>query len=263
MSTYQGQRFLEETLKSVLDQTFRNFEFVIVDDGSIDETVEILYRFSRLDPRIRVVRHDENLGTGTRYTELIHLARGRYIAMIGQDDRWSLQYLEKQLACLQARPEATVSFATVEIVDADGKSIPNAPRYFQHDRLATLSHEDLSVALLGQNFLCAAACFFEKKSLADWMGLAQNDQLQDWDTWLHLTLKGPFIECRDAVCFYRVHGMNLSLDSHRHWIQIAIEQKQSLALAMSRPLFSEWVLQGKDPNHRFLEAMRAFFRLGG
>ena len=85
MSVFNGQAFLVEAIESILGQTFRDFEFVIVDDGSTDGTAEILNRFAKQDERIRILRHS-NKGRAESLNVGIGLANGEYIARMDADD---------------------------------------------------------------------------------------------------------------------------------------------------------------------------------
>ena len=83
MSVYNADRYLRESVKSILDQSFDNFEFIIINDGSTDSSMKILQSFS--DPRIRLITQ-ENKGIAASLNEAISLARGRFIARMDADD---------------------------------------------------------------------------------------------------------------------------------------------------------------------------------
>jgi glycosyltransferase involved in cell wall biosynthesis len=85
MSVFNAQAFLSEAIESILRQTFRDFESVIIDDGSSDRTAEILSAYAIRDARVRVSRH-ENMGRAESLNIGISLARGRYIARMDADD---------------------------------------------------------------------------------------------------------------------------------------------------------------------------------
>ena len=102
---YNGDRFLSETIDSVLSQTYKNFEIIIVDDGSTDNTYQVLSHYiERFDPRVQY-SYQKNQGVATARNKGFALARGQYIAFLDQDDVYLPQKLEKQVAIFVRYPE--------------------------------------------------------------------------------------------------------------------------------------------------------------
>ena len=99
--------FIEYTIESVLRQTFRSFELLIVDDGSTDDTMAIAARYARLDPRIKPTRQ-ANGGIATARNAAIARSRGRFFALLDSDDLWLPTYLAEQIAVMEAHPEIGV-----------------------------------------------------------------------------------------------------------------------------------------------------------
>lgn len=100
---YNSLGFIEKTLESVLNQTFRNFEIIVVDDNSSDRSYEILKRISKKDHRVRIFRNDQNHGVAQTRNRGIELARGKYIALLDSDDIWLPEKLERQIAFMQEK----------------------------------------------------------------------------------------------------------------------------------------------------------------
>ena len=104
MPTHNGDRFLEDSIRSILAQTYANLELVITDDCSDNiVTLEILRRFQEQDSRVDVVYLKENKGPGYARNKSIERARGRYIAFCDSDDRWFADKLERQLAFMREK----------------------------------------------------------------------------------------------------------------------------------------------------------------
>lgn len=104
MPTHNGDRFLEDSIRSILAQTYANLELVITDDCSDNiVTLEILRRFQEQDTRVDVVYLKENKGPGYARNKSIERARGRYIAFCDSDDRWFVDKLERQLAFMREK----------------------------------------------------------------------------------------------------------------------------------------------------------------
>lgn len=128
MSVYNGQSFLKEAIESVLDQTFEDFEFIIVNDGSSDGSGEVLDEWASRDSRIQVV-HQENRGIPCSLNRGWRMARGAYIARMDADDISLPKRFEKQVDFLEENPTVGVVGTNVEVIDADGErlQLPSTP----------------------------------------------------------------------------------------------------------------------------------------
>jgi len=121
MSVFNGADFLAEAVESILSQSFRDFEFVIVDDGSSDETAEILEGYQRKDRRIRVWRQG-NKGLIASLNRACALAQGKFVARMDADDIALSDRLERQVAFMQEHPDIAVVGGAIELIDSAGKS---------------------------------------------------------------------------------------------------------------------------------------------
>lgn len=120
---HNGERFLTETIASVLRQTFGDFEYLLVDNASTDDSSAILEEFARQDRRIRVFRNPVNLNMSGSLNRALDLARGIYLANLDQDDLAHPERLERQVAFLDAHPEIGVVGAQAITIDALGKTL--------------------------------------------------------------------------------------------------------------------------------------------
>jgi glycosyltransferase involved in cell wall biosynthesis len=117
LPVYNGEKFVATTIASILDQSFRDFEFIIINDGSTDNTPNILEQLH--DPRLRII-HKPNEGLGRTLNLGLQLARGKYIARIDADDMADPKRLEKQVAFLEAHPEIAVVGSATKVIYPDG-----------------------------------------------------------------------------------------------------------------------------------------------
>ena len=132
MPVYNVERFVADAVVSVLAQTFRDFELLIIDDKSPDDSIAICERFD--DPRIRIIRHADNRGlAGARNTGVRH-ARGELLAFLDSDDCWQPEKLKYHVAHLEDRPDVGVSFSRSAFIDEDG----NANHCYQMPRLTDI-----------------------------------------------------------------------------------------------------------------------------
>lgn len=123
LPVFNGENFLTEALKSILGQTFQDFELVISDNASTDGTEAICRSYCERDARVRYIRHAENRGAGANFNDLPGLARGRYFKWAAHDDVLDPQFLEKCIAFLEGNPAATLCFSLVKAIDADGNTL--------------------------------------------------------------------------------------------------------------------------------------------
>ncbi|MBR1479621.1 MAG: glycosyltransferase family 2 protein [Alphaproteobacteria bacterium] len=101
MPVYNGAEWLDESIPSVLSQTFRDFELLIVDDVSTDSSFDLMQKYARLDRRIRLFQNEKNIGAGRSLNFLMTKVIGEYLCFIGQDDLYKTTYLEEMLCCVK------------------------------------------------------------------------------------------------------------------------------------------------------------------
>ena len=119
MSVFNGEDFLEQAITSVLNQTFKDFEFIIIDDGSKDRSLSIINSFKKLDSRIKVIAQ-KNQGLAKSLNAGIHHAQGKYIARIDADDLCYELRLEKQYTFMEANHSVDLIGSSVDVIDETG-----------------------------------------------------------------------------------------------------------------------------------------------
>ncbi len=108
LPVYNGERYLDATIRSILGQSFRDIELIIGDNASTDATAEICARHAAADPRVRYHRNERNLGAGPNYDACFHRARGRYFKWAAHDDLLAPGYLAQAVAALERAPAAVL-----------------------------------------------------------------------------------------------------------------------------------------------------------
>ncbi len=121
MPVFNGERFLPETLDSVLAQTFGDFELVISDNASTDRTEKICRSYASRDPRVRYYRSNVNRGAAWNHNRVFELARGEYFKWWSHDDLCAPEFLEECVAVLDGDPGVVLCFARTQMVDAEGQ----------------------------------------------------------------------------------------------------------------------------------------------
>ena len=122
---YNAARFIDETIKTVLDQTYTNWELLLVDDKSTDESVKLIKPYLTKDKRIKLLSNKQNSGAAISRNKGIDSAKGRYITFLDADDLWLPAKLEKQVAFMQLQ-DCSFSFTGYEFADENGK--PNGKK---------------------------------------------------------------------------------------------------------------------------------------
>lgn len=123
LPVYNGEDYLEESLLSIQDQTFTDFELVICDNASTDETEAICRSFASQDSRIRYVRNDRNLGAAKNYNRTLELARGDYFRWACHDDKLEPRCLEACVEVLDQHPEVVLAYPQTQMIDGGGEEM--------------------------------------------------------------------------------------------------------------------------------------------
>jgi len=123
MSVYNSERHLRQSIQSVLDQSFADFEFVIVEDGSEDSSPRILSEFARQDARIVLIKNETNRGLAASLNRGLERAQGKYVARQDADDISLPNRLELQSAYLETHPEIGILGSACTIIDEEEKNL--------------------------------------------------------------------------------------------------------------------------------------------
>lgn len=124
MPAYNAGPYIAEAIASVRAQTVKDWELLVIDDGSRDDTTRIVTQLAREDPRIRLLVNEENMGVAKTRNRGLELCRGKYVALLDSDDYWKPQLLEKMLARAE-QTGADMIYCSYEIVDLEGKTLCN------------------------------------------------------------------------------------------------------------------------------------------
>jgi glycosyltransferase involved in cell wall biosynthesis len=121
MPVYNGARYIERAIESLRAQTLTDFELIISDNASTDDTRVLCERYTRLDPRIRYLRQSENIGAPRNYNVVVHEARGKYFKWSSASDEVAPNFLAKCVATLEADAGAVLAFGQTRFFDEEGK----------------------------------------------------------------------------------------------------------------------------------------------
>lgn len=216
--TYNQETYLSSAIESVLLQTYANYELIVVDDGSTDNSPNVADHYRT---QLRYVRQENQGLAGARNTGIRH-ATGTFVAFIDSDDRWQPIFLQKMTSLAAAYPEAAVYYCGSYYFDVDSHLLP------QLATATVVPPEQTYHTLLRANFLNANAILLRRAAAIE-AGLFDRNfrRLQDWEFWLQLARAGQrFIGTAEPLVYYRLHGQSLSADtSGGQEAALAIAQK--------------------------------------
>jgi len=118
MMVYNAERYLRQAIDSVLNQTFTDFELLFLDDASTDRSLEIIQSYS--DPRIRLIRNENNRGVAYSRSKALPLARGEYVAVLDADDVALPERLQVQVSYLDSHPDICLVGSSCQVIEEDG-----------------------------------------------------------------------------------------------------------------------------------------------
>jgi glycosyltransferase involved in cell wall biosynthesis len=120
---FNGGRFLAPALESLVSQSFGDFELIVSDNASTDETEEVSREFARRDPRVRYHRHAENVGLTANFNGLFRMARGRYFKWAAADDLCLPDFLARCVAVLDRDPDVVLAYPRARFIDGEGRTL--------------------------------------------------------------------------------------------------------------------------------------------
>ncbi|WP_424098580.1 glycosyltransferase [Moorena producens] len=203
---YNDEKTIKQTIESVLNQTFSNFELIVIDDGSQDSTWQIISSIK--DARLKIFSYP-NAGVNRARNRGFSHASGDYIAFLDADDLWHPDKLEFQLNALQANPQAAVAYSWTNYIDESGQ-------FLRRGNHITLNGNVYPQLLLtdflenGSNVLICRKAF-------DTVGQFDESltQAEDWHMWLRLAAHYPFVAVPYPHILYRVSANSASSDTSK------------------------------------------------
>ena len=205
MKSYNHERFLSESIESVLTQDFDDLELVIVDDASTDASRRIIRSYAERDARIRVIIHERNMGISKTVNDGIDAARGQFVAQIDSDDVWVADKLTKQLAVLE-RDEDLIVWSDGEIINDSGRSTGKSINKWM--RASSKKSGDIWQALLGGNYIFGSSVVYKKQNLGNIRYDECLPYLNDYKFYLELARNNEFYYIAEPLALYRIHEHN-------------------------------------------------------
>jgi teichuronic acid biosynthesis glycosyltransferase TuaG len=210
MPAYNVEQYIQQSIQTVINQTYKNWELIIINDGSTDNTALIAEQYSTLDARIRLINQSNGKQASARNAG-IEIVKGEYIAFLDSDDLWEPNKLEKQITYLTNYPEIDLVYTNGWVFDYD--NLNELKPYFQMP-LGICSSKKMYQLEYKHNYIPILSVLV-KKSIVDRVGL-QEERLQfagceDWDYWIRMARNGAtFYGMKEKLFYYRRHNSNMS-----------------------------------------------------
>jgi len=203
MSVYNGEKYLREAIESILSQTFTDFEFIIVDDGSTDGSLKIIRSY--VDKRIKVINNEENMGLTNSLNKALKKASGDYVARQDADDISLPNRFEEQVKYLDKHPGVALLGTSIYKIDEDGRIVAKI--------IATASPSKI---LFGENQFSHGTVMF-RKEIVDKLG--GYDELfrraQDYELWLRIAKHYEVRILTQILYKLRFHNEAISINKIR------------------------------------------------
>jgi glycosyltransferase involved in cell wall biosynthesis len=214
--TYNAMTYLSETVESVLRQTYPDFELLIIDDGSSDQTVQWISQL--VDSRVRLIPQT-NQGVAVARNTGIAKAQGEYVAFLDHDDLWEPTKLEKQVRYLEDNPAVGLVHTWMVLVDQCGKSTGRV--------ISSNAEGDVWKQLLERNTI-ASSSVMVRRCCFETVGVFSPSRdlytVEDWEMWVRIASRYPFAVIKKPLLSWRQHANNGS----KNWR--AMEQAYALVI---------------------------------
>ncbi len=219
MTAYNTETFIREAIESILNQTFKDFEFIIVDDGSTDNTRFIIEEYTQKDGRIKVIYNKVNLGIVHSLNTAIKTAKGKYIARMDSDDISKLDRLEKQFAFMETDQKVGVCGTNSILINEKGETIGRKSFPYTNEK-------------------CRKAFFFcnpfghytvmMRKDCFDEFGYYNNYFLyaEDLELWMRFGQKYELHNLQEYLVYYRVHDINSIFKHQKDMIKATLKARK-------------------------------------
>lgn len=255
MPAYNAEKYIGEAIESILNQTFSDFEFIIINDGSTDRTEEIIASYT--DSRIIYLKNEKNSGIVITLNKGLDVAKGEYIARMDSDDISLPERLEKQVNEMEQSPDIVVLGGGMEFIGAkEGK------------QLFSSTYEELKIDLLFGSCFAHPAVMMRAGYFGE--GKFQYDQtfnkMEDYALWIEVSQTYKIASMKEVVLKYRIHPnqitQNYTEESRRQFCELRQKHMESLDIDVKYEGYQQYIdlcLGTFDVNKKNLVLLAKFF----
>ena len=202
LPTYNGIKFIKQSIDSVLNQTFTDFELIIINDCSTDGTRELVEDYARKDARIRVFHNETNLKLPASLNKGFELAAGEFYTWTSDDNRYEVDALEIMAKALDENPNVGMVYCNCLVID-------------ENDRVVDAWKLSQPTGIRTGN--CIGACFMYRSEVANKVGKYDTTMFlaEDYDYWLRIYENYQLLHLSNFLYYYREHGESLTATKQR------------------------------------------------
>ena len=232
MAIYNGERFAKEAIESILDQTFTDFELILIDDCSTDNTLQIMKQYD--DPRIVIIENERNLGLAKSLNRGLDVARGKYIARMDADDISIPDRFSKQIDFLEKHFDIDVCGSWIKSIDINGNSIIFGESKFP------LSSNMINCYLLFDNPIAHPTVMFRKRIFQKIDKFNPEFIVaQDYDLWTRTIEHFKISNIPEFLLNYRRHGGSISYNREKFFHEEYKIRKRAIENLLAHSLSSD------------------------
>lgn len=218
-AVYNGASYIEETINSILQQTISDFEYIIIDDASTDNSIELIEKFH--DPRIKLIKNSINLRLVATRNIGLAKARGKYIALIDHDDVAFPNRFEEQFQIMNCDPDLVMVASYAEEIGSHGNFNKVRGKF-------SGSSAELKARLIFRNPFVNSTIFFKNFFAEEFRYEYEFPLSEDYDFITRISKKGSLYLIPRALLAYRVHSNNYSHSKNNEMIKLGLEIKQRI-----------------------------------
>ncbi len=265
LPTYNSGEFLNQAIDSILQQTFTDFELIISDDCSTDNTPVVIKSYQEQDSRIRYLRNSKNLGIFTNWNRCLEYAAGEYITIFAQDDMMLPKNLEEKVKILDKYSNVGLVTSSIMVIDTDNHHLNWNWANYSEDKL--VNGEEWVKNNLGEaNPICCPFVLMRRKSLEKVGGKfnCNYDYAADLELWLRICLVADLYFVKEILGYYRWHQGNKthSFDDFyqlQEHLQICSSLIDSLNLSASE--LNDWEIETLSRTVKWVSYYRIYHHL--
>lgn len=206
MTSYNYESYIKEAIDSVLNQTFEDWELIIVDDASIDASVQIISKAAGSDKRVRTVINDKNIGLAASLQKAAKYAGGKWIAILESDDIWTPDYLEEKVKAIIQHPDAGIVFNDVDAIEEKDsmKTLIELNRMFlRAKKFPRNMFWDINIR---NRILTFSSVMIRRDLLENVNWNTPSDRLLDWWLYIQLAYDNKFYYLDKKLTKWRIHS---------------------------------------------------------
>ena len=236
MPAYNSGKYIQQSIQSILDQTFQDFELIIVNDGSTDNTHDIITSFS--DDRIRYYQNDGNKGLIYTRNKQINLASTEYIALLDSDDLANKLRLEIEYGLLNDKNNLSFVSSSFYMID-ENNNIINDKNVFK------LDYQETKTLSLFLNPVATSSIMFKKSHLPKELFRKEYPVCEDYDLWTRIMIKGEGIVIPDYLVSYRIYNESIC----KKVPDLIIDRRNQIVLNQLNHYFPNLISEEEKMNH--------------